>query len=144
MLASIVIIGFSAMLLIYWFRYSCVLLLRDYSERAVSASLVPDERFSFGQVQEQLKSEAELDPLHRSLDRDYRMISYLLRHAPDLGLQSLESRMLVMDYRVMRWYYRLTRATAPLHARRALTEMASVLGILAQRIGEQAGLRYEA
>ena len=144
MLASILIIGFSAVLLLYWFRYSCVLLLRDYSERQGAAYPLQDERFSFGQVHEQLKSDAELDPLHRSLDRDYQMISYLLRHAPDLGLQSIEDRMLVMDYRVMRWYYRVTRSIAPLHARRAVAEMAAVLGMLAQRIGQQAGLHHEA
>jgi hypothetical protein len=72
------------------------------------------------------------------------MISYLLRHAPDLGLQSFEDRLLVLDYRVMQCYYRFTRTLSPLHARRALAEMATVLEILAQKIGAQAGLRSEA
>lgn len=141
MLASILIIGFSLILFVYWFRYSCMLLLRNFSEQPHA---ITDDRFSFAQVQELLKSNPELDPLWRSLDRDYRMISYLLNHAPDLGLQSIEDRLLVVDYKVMQFYYRFTHTVAPLQARRALAEMATVLSVLAQKIGEQAGLRNEA
>jgi hypothetical protein len=144
MLTSFLIIVFSLILFVYWFRYSCILLLRNFSEEPVVADRLADSRFSFLQVREQLQSSPDLDPLRRSLDRDYRMISYLLQHAPDLGLQSIEDRLLVLDYRVMRCYYLVTRVMAPLHARRALAEMAQVLGILAQKIGEQAGLRGEA
>jgi len=129
--------------LVYWFRYSCMLLLRDFSEQPVLTDAIPDNRFSFAQVQERLKSDLELDPLSRSLDRDYQVLSYLLNHAPGLGSQSVEERLLVLDYRVMQRYYRVTRTLAPLHARRALVEMASVLGVLAHRIGEQAGVRNE-
>jgi len=144
MLASLLIIGFSLILFVYWFRYSCILLLRNFSEQPVLPHALPKGRFSFPDVRERLVSEGDLDPLRRALDRDYRLISYLLEHAPNLGLQSLEDRMLVLDYRVMRWYYRSIRLVAPAKARRALTEMAQVLGILAQKIGQQAGLRGEA
>jgi hypothetical protein len=140
MLASILIIGFSLILFVYWFRYSCILLLRNFSEGPAP----DDNRFSFAQVRERLQSAPELDPLRRSLDRDYQMISYLLQHAPDLGLQSIEDRLLILDYRVMRCYYLVTRVMAPPAARRALAEMAQVLSVLAQKIGEQAGLRGEA
>jgi len=103
-----------------------------------------DNRFSFAQVQERLKDDVELDPLWRSLDRDYRMISYLLEHAPALGMHSFEDRLLVWDYRIMQFWYRVARIMAPLRARAALGEMASVLSALAQKLGEQAGLRYQA
>jgi len=143
MLASVLIIVFSLVLLVYWFRYSCILLLRNASEQTATA---PDTAngFKFAEVQQRLKNEAELDPLWRSLDRDFRMISYLLQHAPGLGLQSFEDRLLVWDYEVMQAWYRFTRLIAPLQARRALAEMASVLGVLAQKIGEQAALRGQA
>lgn len=144
MLASLLIIGFSLILLVYWFRYSCILLLRNFSGTAVRNSGMLDSRFSFAQVQERLKSDLELDPLSRSLDRDYQVISYLLDHAPGLGSQSVEERLLVWDYRVMKRYYRITKTLAPMHARRALVEMASVLGVLAQQIGQQAGVGTEA
>jgi hypothetical protein len=144
MLASILIIGFSLVLLVYWFRYSCILLLRSFSEQQVLAKGIEDDRFSLAEVQGRLKTDSQLDPLWQSLNRDYRMISYLLQHAPGLGLQSFEDRLLVMDYKVMQHWYRFTRTVAPLQARAALVEMASVLSVLAQKIGEQAGLRNEA
>jgi hypothetical protein len=49
-----------------------------------------------------------------------------------------------MDYKVMRWWYQLSRIAAPEQARRALSEMALVLGILAGKIDERAGAHNEA
>src|SRR5690242_17329800 len=102
MIASVLIIGFSALLLVYWFRYSCLLLLRNSN----SEYQVPDERFGFSRVKEQLHTEVNLDALHRELSRDYRLLTYLLEHAAGLSLPTLEDRLLVIDYRVMQWYYR--------------------------------------
>ncbi|MGA3019084.1 MAG: hypothetical protein ABSF62_18325 [Bryobacteraceae bacterium] len=141
MLASVLIIVFSAVLFAYWFRYSCILLLRN---SVVPATSSEDPRFHFIQVQHGLKNDLELDPLHRSLQRDYQILCYLLQHAAGLELASFEDRVLVLDYKVMQTWYRLTRTAAPVQARRALVEMSEVLGILVYRIGEQAGVRNEA
>jgi len=137
MLASILIIAFSFALLVYWFRYSCILLLRNNAEFAV-AQEQPDNRFHVGEVQERLRTEPVLDPLHAALQRDYQMVAYLLHHAAGLELNSFEDRMLILDYRVMQWWYRLTRSAAPEQARMALSEMATVLCILVDKIGERA------
>jgi hypothetical protein len=51
---------------------------------------------------------------------------------------------MLIDYSVMRVWYRLTRSAAPQHARRALSEMASILEYLAHSMGEQAGVESEA
>src|SRR5438270_5565628 len=102
MLASLLIIGFSVILLVYWFRYSCMLLLRNFSEEAVLSAAAPDSRFSFVRVQELLKGSSELDPLSLSLDRDYQVISYLISHAPGLGEQSIEEHLLNLDYKLMK------------------------------------------
>ena len=141
MLASILIIVFSVVLFAYWFRYSCILLLRNSAAPATSPA---DPRFHFIQVQQGLKSDLELDPLHKSLHRDYQILCYLLQHAAGLELASFEDRILVLDYKVMQAWYRLTRTAAPTQARRALVEMSEVLGILVHRIGQQAGVRNEA
>jgi hypothetical protein len=141
MLASVLIIVFSVVLFAYWFRYSCILLLRNSAAPATSPV---DPRFHFIQVQQCLKNDLELDPLHKSLQRDYQILCYLLQHAAGLELASFEDRVLVLDYQVMRAWYRLTRTAAPAQARRALGEMSEVLGILVHRIGEQAGVRSEA
>ena len=141
MLASVLIIVFSVVLFAYWFRYSCILLLRNSAAPATSPV---HARFHFIQVQQGLKNDLELDPLHKSLQHDYQILAYLLQHAAGLELASFEDRILVLDYKVMQAWYRLTRTAAPTQARRALVEMSEVLGILVHRIGEQAGVHNEA
>ena len=133
MIVSILIIVFSAVLLVYWFRYSCLLLLRDSAGHA--DALAPDDRFSIGKVLERVRTEPYLDPLEHALDRDYHMLSYLLKHAADLELASIENRMLILDYRLMRICYKVTRVVAPSISRKALTEMAKVLGAVARQAG---------
>jgi hypothetical protein len=78
------------------------------------------------------------------LQRDYEILMYLLEHAAGLSLESFEDRLLVLDYKVMQWWYRLTKVAAPQQARRALYEMASILNVLSQKMGENAGLHTEA
>jgi hypothetical protein len=135
MIASILILAFSAVLLVYWFRYSCVLLLRSAAER--SQLPVADTRFKIGFVLERIATEANLDSLEQALNRDYQVLTYLLKHAADLELASIENRMLILDYRLMRLWYRLTRGTAPRQSRKALTEMASALSVVARQTAQQ-------
>ena len=139
MFASLLIIAFSLVLLAYWFRYSCVLLLRNRAEQTAS-----DPRFSFGDVQRRLSGAGDLDPLQRSLRRDYEVFIYLVEHASGLGLESLEDRLLVVDYKLMQWQYALTKSLFPTQARRSLSEMASVLNVLVGRMNEHADLSSQA
>ena len=124
MVASIVITVVSVVLLSYWFRYSCLLLLRN---QAQSASVT--------------QKQGDLDPLRQAVERDYRLLTYLCRHAAGLAEQSLEERILILDYKLMRIWYRLTRTLAPTQARNALSEMAAVVAFLGQRIDEQGSLQ---
>lgn len=140
MVASILIIGFSLALLVYWFRYSCLLLLRD---REVETETL-DQRFGFSRVQSELKAGGNLDAMHRALEHDYRLLTYLIEHAAGLSLPALEDRLLVVDYKVMQMYFRIARIAAPAQARRALSEMAAVVGVLVQHMSEQAGVQVQA
>jgi hypothetical protein len=143
MLASILIIGFSSVFLVYWFRYTCILLVRHGAEEARSFSPAAQASFNFGDVQTRLRSERELDPLHTALRRDYQVLTYLVQHASGLQIESFEERLLVWDYKMMQVWYAVTKTAAPEQARAALTEMASVLSILAGRIGQRAGLQSQ-
>jgi hypothetical protein len=136
MVAGILIILVSAVLLLYWFRYTCLLLLRNEAAQPYSGS-----EFSFRDVQARLLAGETLDPLHAALRRDYQVLTFLLQHAPALELESIEDRLLVWDYKLMQAWYRLMRIAAPAHARRALSEMASVIAVLAGKIGERAGIQ---
>ena len=143
MIASIVVIVFSAALLIYWFRYTCILLLRNGTEEVRATTAAIRNNFNFGDVQARLETASELDPLHASLHRDYQVLTYLVRHASGLEFASFEERLLVWDYRLMQLWYTATRSAAPRHAREALSEMAGVLSILAGRIGQRAGVQAQ-
>ena len=103
-----------------------------------------DDRFSISSVMERLKTEVELDPLERALERDYHVVTYLIEHAADLELASIENRLLILDYRLMRLWSRITRTLAPAQSRRALGEMASVLSVLVRQMGAQNSVQVEA
>src|SRR5512146_735161 len=108
MLTSVLIIVFCAALLVYWFRYTCILLVRHGSEESETFSGAAQTNFHFRDVQTRLQSEEELDPLERALRRDYEVLRYLLRHASGLALDGFEERMLVWDYRLMQAWYAVT------------------------------------
>lgn len=143
MVASVLILVFCAGLFLYWFRYTCIMLVRDGSEE-MEANSAGQSSFNFQEIQERAGSGAQLDPLRAALQRDYEVLDYLVRHASGLALESFEERMLVWDYRLLRVWYNLTRTAAPEQARAALREMASVLCILAGRIGQRAGVQSRA
>jgi hypothetical protein len=137
MVASLLIIFFSLILLVYWLRYSCILLLKRNVERSAATE---DPRFAFGEISRRLNVESDLGPLERSLDRDYRVLVYLIEHASGLGLDSIEARLLVLDYKVMKFWYQITKVLLPRQARSAVREMASVLEALSTRLGEHSGV----
>lgn len=144
MLASILIIGFSLLLFVYWFRYCCTLLLRNSEEQLGVMSASADARFGVAGVIERLRTEDQLDPLHAALDRDYRVFAYLVQHAAGLELGSLENRLLLLDYKLMQLWYRITLTAAPRQAREALVQMASILNVLIRKMGQQTGVSTEA
>ena len=143
MITSVFIIAISVVLLVYWLRYSCLMLLHSAQERTAMSN-VADERFSVSSVLERLKTASDLAPLERALERDYCVVTYLIKHAADLELASVENRLLVLDYKLMRLWSRLTRTVAPRHSRKALSEMASVLSVLVGQMGEPGRIQMEA
>ena len=143
MVTSVFIIGISVALFAYWLRYSCVMLLRSAQERAEMVT-AGDDRFNVPAVLERLKNDADLDPLERALDRDYHVVTYLIEHAAGLELASIENKLLVFDYRLMRLWFHVTRNLAPRQSRHALLEMAAVLSVLFAQVGAHSQLQMEA
>jgi len=143
MVTSVFIIAISVVLFVYWLRYSCVLLLRNAQERSLGSS-TEGESSAISSVVERLKTECDLTPLEQALERDYHVVTYIIEHAADLELASVENKLLVLDYKMMRIWSRLTRTLAPRQSRKALSEMASVLQVLVARMGDQNNLHAEA
>jgi hypothetical protein len=142
MFASILIIVLSSALLLYWFRYSCVLLIQNGQSEALNT--IDHATFRFGDIQDRLRTDSQLEPLHALLQRDYQVLTYLAKNASGLNLEGIEERLLVWDYKLMASWYSVTRTAAPQQARQALSEMASVLSLLAGRMGQRAGVESEA
>ena len=144
MAISIIIIVISTILFAYWFRYTCVLILRTRNVRNYARQVAEVNHLSFLTAQQQLTAaenrEQAFDSLHASLDRDYRVVSYLLRHAGTQGGQSIEEHMLQLDYQVMRVCYFIAKPFSPSSARQALLERASIISHLANAMGERVAL----
>lgn len=80
-----------------------------------------------------------LEKIRQSLNRDYQLLTYLLRHVSgdSASGRSLENRILMIDFRLMSIWYSLTRRFSSQYPRCALLEMASIVGHLANTMGER-------
>jgi hypothetical protein len=137
MVETILIFGFSLALFVYWFRYTVLLLI---NEEPAEGNTTVIGQLSVLESREALRGKLEgptLDRVQRALDRDYRMLRYLLDHAAGMGLRPFEHYLLLLDYGMMRVWYRLSRTASQHQARRALDEMAAVVTYIAYRMGER-------
>ena len=140
MLASILIIAVSLVLFVYWFRYTCLLLLNGERASERAGIVARANRLTFLQVRSALQDEpagVALEPLYHSLERDYRILLYLLEHSAGLDLPGVERRLLVLDYRLMQLWYKVVRGSSAARAQQALLEMSDVLGYFSQKMGER-------
>ena len=137
MLSISVIIFFSIVLFIYWFRYSCLLILQDRG--AYAAPLSSGAGLSFPAVQQKLKDGENgvkmLDQLRNDLSNDYRILCFLLRCTPGTGVDPIERRMLMLDYWIMQAWYSVARRIAPPQARNAIQEMSNIVSYFAYSVG---------
>ena len=138
MIESILIIAFSLVLFVYWFRYTVLLLLNE--DRADEREVLVGQ-LSLMETRETLRTAptgVPLDRLHSALEKDYRMLRYLQDHAAGLGLRPVERFLLMLDYRMLRIWYQITRNASTVHARGALDEMAGILSCIAHKMDERA------
>jgi hypothetical protein len=143
MLSISLIIFFSVVLFVYWFRYSCLLILQNRVSTGVQYANGPN--LSFPAVQERLKSDENgvhlLDQLHRDLSNDYRILCFLLRCSAESGLDPIERRMLMLDYWMMQAWYGIARRAALPQARKALEEMSHIVSYFAYSVGRHSAQR---
>jgi len=137
MLISAFFILVSLILLAYWFRYTCLLILSAKPARDYASQVAATNRLSFPTILQSLEAgeaPAELDALCRQLDRDYTLLTCLMRHGAEfkeLG-QSIEDRMLMLDFALMKRTFTMRRS------RESLREMAGIVQHFANQMGERA------
>jgi hypothetical protein len=137
--ATVIITASSVLLFGYWFRYTCLLILSAKTTRDYAGEVATANQLGFLEVQSALHvaASAEFDRLQASLDRDYKLLTYLIHHAAGAqGEASLEVRMLQLNYRLAGIWYRTSRRLSPAAARRALEEMSQVVAHFANAMGE--------
>ena len=142
MIASILIILVSAALLAYWFRYTCVLILRTRTVKDYAAGMATANDLRFHEIQGRLVREAplvDLPVLQKALESDYRLLTYLVEHTAGLevGGLTIEQRMLMLDFKAMRLVCTLSQWVGVDSARGALEEMSCILNHLANAMGER-------
>ena len=138
MIASALILAFSVVLFVYWFRYTCLLMLSAKSGEQYAEQVAAANGLSFPGVQQQLRDHsANLDTLREMLEMDYRILRYLGEHAAGLGVRSFEQQMLALDYHLMKLWYWVVRKKSTARARGALDEMARIVGFFARKMGER-------
>lgn len=141
LIATVVITASSVFLFGYWFRYTCLLILSARTSRDYAAEVAMANQLSFLEVQSMLReNNSNLEHLKAQLDRDYKVLTYLLKNAanPSRGGDAIENRMLEVDYRLMRIWYSLSRSFSPAAAMSALDEMSQVVAHFANAMGERA------
>ena len=133
LITTILLLAGSIVLFLYWFRYTCLLIL--------SARTAYDyaRDFHLVDVQEQLNADqaGDLAGLHAALEHDYAIVQTLLNHVAD-EQSALQNRMLGLYYRTARICYAVSRSFSTSAARRALEEMATVVSHFANAAGEAA------
>ncbi|MFN7997612.1 MAG: hypothetical protein U0Q18_28600 [Bryobacteraceae bacterium] len=138
MIESILIIVFSLVLFAYWFRYTVLLLLNADREAEVSGVMNQLRLAETREILSKAEADISLDPLIPALERDYRLLRYLMDHAAGLEMRPVEEFVMAADFRLLRVWYSITRRISSSHARRALQEMAGILSYMANRMDERA------
>lgn len=146
LIATIAITASSALLFGYWFRYTCLLILSAKTTRDFAGEFAAAVELSFPRIQETLRSDAFgnsatcLEDLQAALNRDYAVVTYLLKNVSDssAGASSVEVRMLEINYRLMGAWFSVSKRFSVTAAQQALEEMALVVSHFANTMGERA------
>lgn len=132
MFVSLAIIILSVILFAYWFRYSCLLILRTTAFSETVEQPVWSACLNLDQVQAALSDAAipqNLDKLEQALAQDYRRINEWLAKSVELreSFGAVEYKMLKTNYSMMTTWYGMVRGLSPRHAREAVREMALIV-----------------
>jgi hypothetical protein len=144
MLMNAIIVVFSLLMLGYWFRYACLLLLNTKLPKDHSNPVWAVHQLQVFEIQNRLASTAnveQLDELKRLLDRDYQLIMYLIRHGANFKTtgHDLRQRILILNYQLLKLLYGFSKLSdSP--SRKHLQEMVNVIAYFATILGERSAV----
>jgi hypothetical protein len=143
MIANVLILIVSCALFLYWFRYTCVLILSAKPVRDYTLAVAAANNLQFLEVQRRLEESVanlHLDQLGRMLERDYRLLTYLIRHGANFrpSTDVIERKMLMLHFQIMRITYRVSCHLSNSWGRNSIREMSLIVGHFANVMGERA------
>jgi hypothetical protein len=130
----------SLVLFCYWFRYTCLLILAAETPHDYSKEVAEANQLAFPEVRARLRQHdvADLDCLHRLLERDFAILARLLEQTHTAAFDpSFEDVMLRIHFRSMSTCFRLTSRKLQESSTAALEEMSRVVTHLANELGER-------
>ena len=130
MIASAVVIFASLALLVYWLRYTSLMIVQNRSSAEYSQALGARIRLNYSEVREVLQEAPHVryGQLERMLDEDYRLLTSLLSAG---GTQAVEQRLLRLNYFLTRIMFRVCRLGCLNCAQNCLRDMADMLDFFA-------------
>jgi hypothetical protein len=142
LITTALILAISIGLFVYWFRYTCLLILSARTTRDYASEIAMAKGLGFIGLQQQLLTStlrSDLDQINASLQRDYGMISSLLRTGGDTNPAiAPEDAILRVDYTMMKAWYVVARTFSSRQAAVALDEMCQIVNYFANAMGERA------
>jgi hypothetical protein len=129
----------SSLLFVYWFRFTCLLILSAKTAQDFAANVASAHHLSFPQIQVRLReaTAGSFDGLKDSLDRDYAMVLQLMKQM-EAGQSGIEQRMLSVHYFLTGVWYRTSARFSEKYGREALEQMSQVIAHFANSVGEAA------
>lgn len=121
----------------YWFAYTCRLILSTKSPRDHTAHVAAANGLTFLDAQHSLTEGSTgtvLATIHQSLEHDYARVRQLLDSGHSATI--VEQHFMMIDYRIMRVWYQWMHRVSPSHAQNALREMTLIVSCLASMLGE--------
>ena len=143
-IANSFVIGATTVLLLLWFRYLCSLLLAAQTSLDCGEMVARANSLVFADVLRQLRfddghSSAQLDRFVVALERDFEIVTYLLRHMGESPLieSPAEAWMIKVDYHIQAMLFKLFRPFSVSAAAARVNQMAMIICHFADLIGER-------
>ena len=140
---SVFILLMSGAMLAFWLRSASHSVLRQRFEQDFSSEVAEANQLEFLTIRKALANAPQDIGDHRNvlvaLERDYQALSYLLRNAATVhvGRYSRSERLLILDFKLLSLWVRLSRGLGFQGWRSGLLEMTTILQFFGNVVGQR-------
>jgi len=133
----------SGAMLVFWLRSASQSVLRQRFEQNFSSEVAEANQLEFLAIRKALASAPQDISDHRNvlaaLEQDYQALSYLLRNAATVhvGHYSRSERLLILDFKLLALWVRLSRGLGFKGWRSGLLEMTTILQYFGNVVGQR-------